>query len=143
MWSLEDNTVESVLPFHIYMGSGDWIQVFRLRQQAPLPDEPACQSKSDMLKMGVLSCSLTTLVSECTHMKRSLLSLLTNRLKKRREKIYPNRLKHSGIPFLLWKQSYLQKTNFIAIPFTKTKVWQTIWRYRKEELIVQVIFPSE
>lgn len=86
-------------------------------------------SLSDTFKKGVLSCPLAMSVSECEHMKRIvliLLSLLTGLKKiKRNIKIPPNGLKHSGIPFLLWKQSYLQLLigmckQLYNIPFTKT-----------------------
>jgi hypothetical protein len=37
MWRWEDNLVELVLSFHVYMESRDQIQVTRLSFQEPLP----------------------------------------------------------------------------------------------------------
>ena len=41
-WKLEDVSVESVLTFQFYVGSGDQTQVTRLAQQTPLPAEMSC-----------------------------------------------------------------------------------------------------
>lgn len=39
-WKSEDNMVEWVLPFHLYVDSGDWTQVSSRVQQVILPAKP-------------------------------------------------------------------------------------------------------
>lgn len=36
-WRSEVNFVQSIFPFHIYLGSGDQTQVLKLKRNAPLP----------------------------------------------------------------------------------------------------------
>lgn len=37
VWTSEDNSIELVVSFHLYMGPGDQTQVSKLVQQMPLP----------------------------------------------------------------------------------------------------------
>lgn len=40
VWKSEDNMVEWVLPFHLYVDLGDWTQVSSRVQQVILPAKP-------------------------------------------------------------------------------------------------------
>jgi hypothetical protein len=42
MWKSEDSFVESVLFFHLHMGSTDQIQATSLVWQVPISTEPSC-----------------------------------------------------------------------------------------------------
>lgn len=37
VWGSEDSSAESVFPFSLHMGSGQWTLVARLAEQAPCP----------------------------------------------------------------------------------------------------------
>lgn len=39
----EEDLVESVLPIHLFVSSGDPTEVTRPVQQVPLPTDPSCQ----------------------------------------------------------------------------------------------------
>lgn len=68
LWKLKVNCVESVISFHLDMGSRDWVQVTRPTQQVLLPIETFCHLNFQKLKKKCGKCCLLQILTLYWHL---------------------------------------------------------------------------